>query len=123
MIWYGILLSAALAMNMRDWRMLTLSAVVGAGIFMPIPDAYFYLICSIVEAGVALVAILLNARASRPVVRVSLLLAIFHGLGWWFNGYPPESPYHYMVPICEYTELVMCILLSRPFPQRSENGL
>lgn len=123
MIWYGILLAVALAANACDWRMFSLSAIVGFGIFVPIQDAYFYLICACVEVFVATAAVYLNARASKPVMRISALLVIFHGLGWWLNGYPPESPYHIMVKVSEYSELIACILLSRPFLQRSDHGL
>lgn len=111
---YIVLLAFAIALNMRDWRMLSLSCVVGAGIFMPIPDDGFYLICALVECCVVLLTVQLAANASRVIVRVSALLIIFHALGWLFNGYPPESPYHIMVRICEHAELIACIALSRP---------
>lgn len=94
--------------------MLGLSAGVGIGIFLPIPDAYFYLICALVECLVLLLALYLNANASKVVVRISVLLVLFHSLGWIFNGYQPESPYHIMVKISEHAELLACILLSRP---------
>lgn len=123
MIGYGILLAVAILANRKDPRMFLLSIVVGGGIFAPIPDAYFYLICACVETVVAGLAVALNAGASRPVARISMLLIIFHGLGWVYDGYPPESPYHIMVKVCEYSELVICILLSRPFTKRLENGL
>lgn len=114
MIGYGILLALAMALNMRDVRMTALSGVVGIGIFIPIADAYFYLICAAVEFGVALAALRINAAASRAVVRISMLLVLFHVLGWWLDGYPPASPYHAMVKICEHAELVACAVLSRP---------
>lgn len=114
MIGYGILLLIALSVNVRDWRMFTLSCIVGAGIFVPIADAYFYLICTLVECAVLVSAIFIAAPASKVIVRISALLILFHGLGWLFNGYPPTSPYHIMVRISEHAELIACILLSRP---------
>lgn len=114
MIGYGILLALALALNMRDIRMTALSGVVGIGIFMPIPDAYFYLVCAIVECMVAIAAISIAAMASKVVMRISMLLVVFHALGWMLDGYPPESPYHIMVKVCEHAELLACVVLSRP---------
>lgn len=123
MIWYGILLALAIVLNMRDQRMVAVTCVVGFGIFVPIPDAFFYLICACVEVIVAGLATAIDARASKPITRISVLLVIFHGMGWVLNGYPPESPYHIMVKVCEYAELVTCIILSQPFKTRSDNGL
>ena len=123
MIGYGILLAIALALNVRDSRMLALCAVVGAGIFFPVPDAYFYLICAMIEALIALLAIRISASASKPVARISMLLIIFHGLGWLLNGFPPESPYHALVKISEHAEILACIILSRYFLKRTNDAI
>lgn len=114
MISYGILLALSLGLNARDKHMLALSSIVGLGIFMPIPDAYFYLICALVECCVASLTLYINTSASKVVARISMLLLLFHGLGWILNGYPQESPYHIMVKISEHAELLACIFLSRP---------
>lgn len=119
---YGILLTLAVMVNLRDRRMLLLSLVVGAGIFMPIQDAYFYGVCMLVEVAVGISAALLQSRASKVVLRISQLLIIFHTLGWWLNGYPPESPYHLMVRICEHAELLACIILSAKLTLRSNHA-
>lgn len=118
MISYAILLCLALALNASDRRMLALTLVVGAGIFASVPDEYFYLVCILGEAGIALLAFLLRARASGPIVKISTLLMAFHVLGWLLNGYPVSSPYHIMVQICEHAELAMCILLSNTFTRK-----
>lgn len=112
---YAILLCFALALNASDRRMLALALVVGAGIFAPVPTEYFYLVCILGEATIALIAFLLSARASGTIIKISTLLIMFHALGWLLNGYPVSSPYHLMVQICEHAELAMCILLSNTF--------
>lgn len=112
---YAPLLLVAIAMNIGNWRMLVLTLVVGAGIFTPIPDEHFYLICSLVECIVASSAIILSAPASKFVFRVSMLLVLFHFLGWWLDGYPPDSPYRLLVKILEHAELAACILMSTLF--------
>jgi hypothetical protein len=115
MISYAVLLCLALVLNVGDRRMLVLTALVGAGVFAPVPAPHFYLICMLGEALIALAAHRIAARASRPVVQISTILVAFHALGWWLNGYPVSSPYHVMVQICEHAELAMCILLSNKF--------
>ena len=115
---YAILLCLALALNISDRRMLALAIVLGTGIFAAVPAANFYLICALGEVLIALIAYRLQARASWPVVQISSVLVVFHFLGWLFDGYPPSSPYHSMVQVCEHAELLMCILLSKPFTRK-----
>lgn len=122
MILYAPLLIVAIAMNIGNWRMLALTLVVGAGIFVPIPDAHFYAICALVECMVAASAVIISAPVSKFVFRVSMLLVLFHFLGWWLDGYPPESPYHILVKISEHSELVACILMSKPFLGKKTNA-
>lgn len=118
MLSYAILLAIALALNLRDKKMLALTSLVGAGIFAPVPDTYFYLVCALGEALIAMVALRIAAPASRVVFRISLLLVCFHFLGYWLNGYPPGSPYHILVKMSEHSELLACILLSNIFTKR-----
>ena len=115
---YAIFLAAALLVNIGNQRMTLLSLAVGTGIFMPIQDGGFYFICSAVEVAVALSAVLLRADASKPVLRISGILITLHMLGWWLNGYPPASPYHILVKLCEHAELLACIVLSKPMMKR-----
>ncbi len=98
--------------------MFALALVVGAGIFFPVPDALFYLVCMLVELLVALVALRIDAQASSLVVRMSAMLFVFHGLGWALDGYPVASPYHMGVKLLEHAELVVCILFSNPILKR-----
>jgi hypothetical protein len=118
MISYAVLALLATLLNWQDGRMLSLVALVTAGIFAPVPDANFYLICADGEVLIGLLAFRLGATASRPVLRISALLVIFHGLGYLLNGYPPASPYHVLVRICEHAELLACIVMSGPILKR-----
>lgn len=115
---YAIIFALALALNARDARMLALSVVVACGIFVPIPDESFYLMCMGAEAVVAFVAHRINAPASAMIVRLSVLLCCLHALGWILNGYPPASPYHASVKFLEHAELILCCLFSRPIYKR-----
>lgn len=115
---YCMLLGLAFIVNFCDIRMLALTLVVGAAIFVPIPPSHFYLWCIVAELVVMLWAYMLHAPASQLVILLSGLLVMFHLLGLWLNGYPPNSPYHYLVKICEHAELVACIVLS----QRPKRG-
>lgn len=119
---YAVLLVLGILLNISNPKMFLLTAIVGEGIFAPVPDANFYLICALGEALIGLLAYRINAEASRPIVRISVLLMLFHGLGYWLNGYPPDSPYHLLVKICEHAELLACILFSRPFTKRLHHG-
>jgi len=98
--------------------MLALALVVGAGIFFPVPDACFYLVCALIELLVALLAVRIDAQASALVIRMSVMLIVFHGLGWLLDGYPVASPYHMGVKLLEHAELVACILLSNQVAKR-----
>lgn len=118
MISYVILLAAAIALNAGDKRMLALALIVGAGIFFPVPDALFYLVCMQIELLVALLALRISAQASPIVARMSAMLFVFHGLGWLLDGYPATSPYHAGVKFIEHAELIVCILLSSPIIKR-----
>jgi hypothetical protein len=119
---YGALLAIALAVNWNHQRMLLLALVIGLGVFAPVPAAHFYLVCALGEALIGLLAYRIAAPASRFVWRVSALLVAFHALGWWFDGYPPASPYHLMVKICEHAELLACIFLSHPLLKRANHA-
>lgn len=115
---YAIILVLALALNARNARMLALSVVVACGIFVPIPDDNFYLMCMGAEAVVAFIAHRIDAPASAMIIRISALLGCLHVLGWVLDGYPPTSPYHASVKVLEHAELVLCCLFSRPIYKR-----
>jgi len=99
-----------------------LCAVVGFGISVPIPDHNFYAWCTAVEVFVMACALALNTAASRPIVALSLSLCAFHYLGYKFNGYPLDSPYHFLVKITEHAELIACALFSKPIRKCLKNA-
>lgn len=119
---YALLLLLSVACNLRDSKMLWLTALVGLAVFVPVPPGSFYAFCAVGELAVALLAYALAADASKVIWRISTLLMLFHGCGYLFDGYPIESPYHMLVKIAEHAELVACILLSHPFTGRLKNG-
>lgn len=120
---YAILLGLSLLLNLGNIRMLALTLIIGADVFAPIPDQNFYLICGMVDLLVALLAYKLNTNASKPVIRLSAMLIVFHWLGYRFNGYPMASPYHILVKISEHAELLACILLSHKFINKKANNV
>jgi len=109
---YAIILALALALNARDRRMLALLLVVACGIFVPIPEESFYMMCMAVEVLVASLAMRIAAPASQIIARISVLLIGLHALGWVLDGYPPASPYHAGVKFLEHAELIVCCLFS-----------
>lgn len=115
---YAVLLAVALALNASSRRMLALTAIVGAGIFFPVPAQWFYPICMAIEILVALLALYLACHASSVIVRISILLVMMHITGWIWDGYPATSPYHWVVKLLEHAELIACILLSPPVVKR-----
>ena len=122
MISYYILTLIAIAFNFRDNRMLALTILVSASIFVPVPAEHFYLTCSLCDALIGLLALCIGGIAARPVWRISVLLVAFHFLGYLLNGYAQSSPYHTIVRICEHAELLACILLSSPIIKRLKNA-
>ncbi len=123
MISYVVLLALALILNAKNKKMFVLSLVVGANIFIPIPNENFYLICILFEILTALLAYKIDVPASRVVIRISSLLVVFHALGYWFDGHPPESPYHILVKICEHSNLLACIIFSNKFIDKKDNNV
>lgn len=111
----GFLLFVGLAVNYSDRRMLALTALVGASVFVPAPREtaeQFYLFCAAAELAVALFACMLRARSSSAIVDICVLLAIVHAMGYAMDGNPPFSPYRGIVKLLEVLQLVMCIALS-----------
>jgi fucose permease len=111
----GALLGLALVLNVRDRRMLALTALVGASIFTPVPRdtaAHFYLFCIAAEIVVGLVAWGLRTRASEVIAYVCAVLVITHILGYSLDGNPPFSPYRGIVKILELAELLACVAFS-----------
>lgn len=108
----------AVYFNKKDVRMLLLTFIVAAGIFIPIPDKNFYYWCIVAEIGVALSSAIIWARASIFIIFFSIQLIFLHLSGMNFNGYLENSPYRIAVKITESSELLTCILLSKPILRR-----
>lgn len=119
---YALLALIALVFNLRDHKMLMLTVIVSVGIFAPVPAENFYMICALGEALIGLLAFRIGATASRPIWRISALLVVFHWLGYGLNGYPPSSPYHIVVQICEHAELLALILFSDLITKRRRHA-
>ena len=113
---YVGLLCAALWLNRQCWRSLTLTCVVGANIFVPIPAAdtptLWYLQCIFADSLVIALAFMLRAQASTAVIACMLLLCACHMTGVVLGPQPGFGPYRIAVPLFEATALLSCCLLS-----------
>lgn len=119
MLGYAILLLFALGLNWGAWRMMALVGVIGAAYFAPVDTAgltqgQFYLICCLCEILVGLLAYRIAASASFAVIGICASMVVFHAIAWLVGGYAPSSPYRILLPICEYAQIVACIVLSKP---------
>lgn len=109
---YEILLGLAILFNFRRPRALALIAVVGIGIFTPIPREHFYAWSALVEIIVFVFSFMVGGPKSQAVAFFCVLLIITHFMGYYMDGYHERS-YHYMVRIYEHSELLVCMLGSR----------
>lgn len=111
----GVLLAVATVLNLRDPRMLTLTAVVGVNIFFPVPaDGYytFYGYCILLELMVATVAVFYPSRASCLTLHICAALILAHIMGVSLDGSPPLSPYRVIVKVLECAHIAACLALS-----------
>lgn len=111
----GALLATAVVLNVRDIRMLALTILVGATIFMPVPShtqMQFYGTCIIVETCVLIYCVFISSRASSTMVNIVLAMIAAHLMGWTLDGSEPLSPYRIIVKILEVTQLATCVALS-----------
>lgn len=113
----GALLAIAAALNLRDWRGLALTLLVGANIFMPMPQhtaEAFYSACIVAEVTVLAGALLVfKCRASEMISYASALLVISHFMGYSLDaGSNPLSQYRGIVKILEVSQLLACLALS-----------
>lgn len=111
----GALLATGLILNVGDRRMLALTALVGASVFIPVPretPEHFYFFCIAAEILVAILACTTRARAAGGIVDLCVLLVIVHAMGYAIDGSPPFSPYRGIVKLLEVTQLAFCIVLS-----------
>lgn len=111
---YGMLLGIALMANLRDWRMLALTLLVGANVLAPIPSSTreeFFFWCIIAEICLLLGAFFIRTSASILVIELATLLILMHIMGYYV-GTGPLSPYRVIVKVCEYSQLLICIAFS-----------
>ena len=115
---YLPLILIACIFNWRNKEALLLTLIVGWGAVMPIPKEYgavvWYSLCACIELVILLCALRLKTPFSIPIVALSLLFILIHYLGWTFDGYPKDSPYHYFAKTIGLTELFTCAILSDP---------
>lgn len=111
----GAILATGLVLNVGDRRMLALTAMVGVGVFLPVPSEsafQFYASCIAIELMVGVVAFALRAPASLLVIEVCALLVAAHTMGYALDGHPPFSPYRVIVKLLEVSMLAVCVALS-----------
>lgn len=111
----GILLAVATVLNLTDRRMLALTLLVGATIFLPVPShsqLQFYGTCIIAELCVATFAVFYSSRASSLILYCCAGLIVSHFMGWVIDGSAPFSPYRYIVKVLEFSQLAACVALS-----------
>lgn len=111
----GALLATAVVLNVRDVRMLALTLLVGATIFMPVPahsQMQFYGTCILVELCVLAFCVFYASRASCLMIHVLLAMIVAHFMGWMLDGSPPLSPYRVIIKVLEFSQLAVCVALS-----------
>lgn len=111
---YAFLLGLGILANMRDWRMLALTVLVGVNVFAPIPSdtrEEFFFWCIVAELALLGGAVFLQTRASILVIEIATVLILMHIMGYYV-GTGPLSPYRVIVKVCEYSQLLICIAFS-----------
>lgn len=111
----GLFLFAALVLNLRDSRMLSLTLVVGASIFSSPPmdsRTHFYMFCIIVEIAVAIFAIVSKSKAGNIMAHICAVMTVAHIGGLILGGGLPLSPYQVIIKLLEFSQLLACVALS-----------
>lgn len=111
----GMVLPVALLLNSGDRRMLALTVLVGASIFLPVPahtQAQFYVTCILVDLTMLAVCVFLPSRVSCVLGHICAALVLTHFMGWVLDGSPPLSPYRVIVKLLEFSQLAACVALS-----------
>lgn len=113
----GVLLAIAAALNLRDWRGLCLSLLVGVNVLLPMPmntAEAFYSACIAAEVTVLLGALFVfKCRASEIISYASAFLVLSHFMGYSLDaGSNPLSQYRAIVKILEVTQLLACVAFS-----------
>lgn len=123
---YAVLLGAGLIANVRDWRMLLLTVVIGVNVFAPIPSntaEEFYAYCILAELFVIACALFLHTKSTAIVVEVGIVLIVLHAMAYHIDGSPALSPYRVLVKLCEYAMLCSCVFFSRGFLPSLQNRM
>ena len=110
--WLACLITLVCSMysNRNDVRGSFLTLLAGCAVFIPIPE-------NLHVAGEILIFALascIGGRASLFLQIFSTQLIIVHFTGKYFSGYCQDNPYKIAVKVTEYSELLMCLLLSNP---------
>lgn len=111
----GVLLAAGLALNLKGRRMLALTVLVGASIFLPVPREtaeQFYSFCIVAELAIGVCALALRNGAGVCISELCALLVVAHLMGYALDGAPAFSPYRYIVKLLEVSQLLVCVALS-----------
>ena len=111
----GALLATAVVLNLREPRMLALTALVGVSVFLPVPahsQLAFYGSCVTMELLVGISAILLRPRGGLIIFEMCVALILAHIMGYALDGSPPLSPYRIIVKLLELSQLAACVALS-----------
>ena len=115
---YLPLLIVASLLNWQQKQALFLTLIVGLGLVIPVPKEYgalaWYSICAGIDFTIFIIALNSRAMFSIPIAALSALFITIHYIGWTFDGYPPDSPYHYFARTIGFTELFTCAILSNP---------
>jgi hypothetical protein len=111
----GVSLAIALVVNLRDRRMLALTALVGVSIFLPVPSftqAQFYGTCILAELLVASLWSFSGSRGNNLMSFLCFLMIICHFGGWILDGSSPFSPYRLIIKCLEFSQILTCVALS-----------
>ena len=111
----GALIATAVVLNIRDVRMLALTVLVGATVFLPVPahtQMQFYGTCILVELCVLAWCVFVPSRASCLMIHIVMLMVATHFMGWILDGSEPLSPYRVLIKVLEFSQLSACVALS-----------
>ena len=106
---YVILLVLSVLFNATNLRVLALTAIVSAGIFLPVPAEHFYAWCSLIEICVFACAMLIGGGQAYAIAILSAMLIVIHFIGWSVDGTKSDT-YLYFVRLYEHSELIVCLL-------------
>ena len=114
-LWCYILTTIlAVYLNKNNKSHVLMSLILLLDVLAPIDTIHFYSSCILIEMCVFISAIILNTMLSKIIAFLSVQMIALHIIGATFHGEFCNSPYRYLTPITEYSEILSCILLSNP---------